>query len=85
MWDQNPGDYRCVATAAGETVKELFFTIGADGTVVNNDCQAQVKAPRHLHLLKAKDGFIANFDYDKKALAKGYWGRASWNQCWQMK
>jgi len=33
VWAEHPGDYRCVALAGGETVKEVFFSIAADGLV----------------------------------------------------
>ncbi len=79
MWSEHPGDYRCVATAGGEMVKEVFFTIGADGKIVESPCQAQVATLRHVHVIRAKDGNIANTPFDAKAARKGFFGHVAWS------
>ncbi len=78
IWGEHPGDYRCVALAGGETVKEVFFTIAADGTIKNSECQAQVNTVRHVHLVRAKDTAAANMPVDAKAGKKGFFGRVAW-------
>jgi hypothetical protein len=79
LWSEHPGDYRCVATSGGETVKEVFFTIGADGKIVESACQAQVATLRHIHVIRAKDGKIANTPVDASAARKGFFGHVAWS------
>ena len=78
QWSDHPGDYRCVATAGGETVKEVFFTIGADGAIVDNACQAQIATLRHIHVARAKDGAISNTNFDARAAKQAFFGRVTW-------
>lgn len=74
----NPGEYRCVATSGGEMVKELFFTIGKDGTFVDSPCQAQLNTLRHVHVVRTKDGAVATAKVDAKAGTRGFFGRVAW-------
>lgn len=78
VWAEHPGDYRCIALAAGETVKEVFFTIAADGTIKDTECQAQINTVRHVHLIRAKDTAVANMPFDAKVGKKGFFGRVTW-------
>ncbi len=78
QWSEHPGDYRCVAAANGETVKEVFFTIGANGAIVDSACQAQLTTLRHVHVVRSKDGKISNTSVDAQAGRKGFFGRVSW-------
>lgn len=79
IWSEHPGEYRCVATTGGEIVKEVFFTIGADGAIVDSPCQAQIKTLRHVHLARTKDtSKLTNTTVDARADKKGYFGRVTW-------
>lgn len=79
MWNEHPGDYRCVATAGGEIIKEVFFTIDAEGKVVDSPCQKQMRTLRHIRLVRAKDtSRLTNTTFDAKAGKKGYFGRVTW-------
>jgi len=78
QWSEHPGEYRCVATAGGEIVKEVLFTIGADGKIVDSPCQAQIRTLRHVHLARTKDKAVSNTTVDAKAAKKGYFGRVTW-------
>jgi len=78
QWSEHPGDYRCVATAGGEIVKEVLFTIGADGKIVDSPCQAQIRTLRHIHLARTKEKQVSNTTVDAKAAKKGYFGRVTW-------
>jgi hypothetical protein len=75
----NPGDYRCVAMAEGEIVKEVFFTVGPDGEIARTRCDDQAVLLDHVHIVRAVDKAIANLPYDEKAGKKtGYFGRVVW-------
>jgi hypothetical protein len=78
QWSEHPGEYRCVATSGGEIVKEVMFTIGADGKFVDSPCQAQIRTLRHIHLARTKDKATSNTPVDAKAAKKGYFGRVTW-------
>lgn len=80
IFGDNPGDYRCVATAGGETVAEVMFTIGANGAIVDSPCQAQVSTVRHVHIAKMKAGKLTNTTLDAGASKKAFFGRVAWKK-----
>jgi hypothetical protein len=75
----HPGDYRCVAMADGEVLREIHFTVGADGEIAGTACDREASLLRHVHVVRATDGTIANLPYDRKAgKAAGFFGRVAW-------
>lgn len=76
MFDQHPGEYRCVATAGGEIVKEVWFKVDKDGAIAPGACQSNVTTPRHVHLLKSKDAAVSNVPVSTK-------GRAYFRSAWR--
>lgn len=80
VWSEHPGTYRCVATAGGETVSEVSFTIGTDGAIVDSACQAQVATLRHIHVVSAKPGAHTNTTLDAAASKKAYFGHVVWKK-----
>ena len=80
IWGDHPGDYTCVATAGGETVAEVSFTVGADGAIVDTPCQAQVATVRHVHIAKMKAGKVTNTTLDTGASKKAFFGHVAWKK-----
>lgn len=69
--DQNPGEYRCVISGAGNILAELFFTVGEKGVVEKPACQeGSLRALPNVSIIKVvrKKGFTA--PYSKKAAGK---------------
>ncbi len=80
VWSEHPGAYRCVASAGGETVSEVSFTVGTDGAIVDSTCQAQVATLRHIHVASAKPGAHTNTTLDTAASKKAYFGHVTWKK-----
>jgi len=80
--NENPGDYRCVVTGEGDVIKEIYFTVGADGEIVKPTCQAKSFNTLHtVTLLTTKDHKLSDRSYDKKIGRKfGYEGRIKWSR-----
>ena len=75
----HPGDYRCVAMAGGEIVKEVFFSVGADGEIQRTACDDEARTLRQVHIVSAKEHAIANLPRDEKIAARGaFFGRVTW-------
>ena len=80
VFGDHPGDYTCVATAGGETVAEVMFTVGPDGAIVDTPCQAQVATVRHVHVAKLKPGKLSNTNVDAGASKKAFFGHVVWKK-----
>lgn len=80
--NENPGEYRCVATRGGEVLKELFFRVDADGEIVKSGCQLESMNTLHtVTLLATKDHKLSTVDYDKKiGKQSGFEGRVKWSK-----
>lgn len=74
----NPGDYRCVAMADGEIVKEVYFTVGADGKIAGTKCDDAVRLLSHFHVARSKDVAISDMPVDEKAGRAAFFGRVTW-------
>lgn len=77
----NPGEYRCSYTRAGELERELTFTVDASGKPVKPACQKGpnplVKTPAATTIVKSSWHAPQDVAFDRKAFAKlGLLGRA---------
>jgi hypothetical protein len=74
--NKNPGKYRCVASADGDTWATFFFEVGADGKVKRPACQSETAGNKgiatldSMHLIRVKLGKSATIKYNKKAHQK---------------
>jgi len=77
---QNPGQYRCTLTQAGEISRELFFEVGADGAIKPAPCEGggpeQVRALDTEHLVKLTFKKNPDLPFNKAAFRKaGLYGK----------
>ncbi len=78
--DQNPGKYRCVITGDGDILKEVFFTVGAEGELVKSACQLKsMNTLRTITLVRTKDRKVSDRSYNKHIGKKrAFAGRVAW-------
>lgn len=77
---QNPGDYRCVLTADGDILKEIFFKVDAKGEIVKTACQAQVNTLRHVTIVETRER-KSKAKYDQRLARKyAFAGHVTWTK-----
>lgn len=73
---ENPGEYRCVATASGTVTAELRFAVDAEGDIVGRDCGDEIVRPDTLTEVHFEEKATTSFRFDAKARNAPYFGRA---------
>ena len=64
--------------AGGEIVKEVYFTVGADGKIQPSKCDAAVRLLGHVHVARSKDLATADLPVDENDGRKAFFGWMSW-------
>lgn len=77
--DKNPGEYKCVITGDGKAIKEVYFTVGADGHLVKPACQDKILTTfKDTILVKAKSKKWGELKWNKGKYA--FCGNVKWNK-----
>lgn len=75
--DKNPGEYKCVLTAKGDVLREIYFKVDDKGDIVGSECDKAIVALPHVHLARVVEKkSLAPFD--KKAKSQAFFRDITW-------